>query len=217
MVRVRHPRQVGLLSGARALVAAALLLPVGAAARPTLGLRLGWAPAVGSAASRVPMSEELRWQLPLQLDALWRFGSLGAGAYASWGAARAGTEACADGAACSAQVLRAGAQGAWTFPPWSFGAAPWLGAGAGWEWASRRRERLGASATTRWDGPELAVQGGAEWRLGRRFAVGPFAVVALGRYAGIAVETSVESASASIGERAVHAWIQLGARGTIDF
>ncbi len=220
---------MGLLTGAsvRAALGAALLAaaPPAAASGLTLGARLAWAPAVGSAADRVPISEELRWQVPIQADAVWRlpwgapapFAGLSVGAYASWGRARAGTTPCADGAACSGRTIRAGAQALWTFAPWILRASPWAGAAFGWEWASSRRERLGAVTTTRWNGPELAIQGGAAWHVGGPLAIGPFALVGLGQYSGVGIETQVESASASVRDRAVHAWIQLGVRGTIDF
>jgi hypothetical protein len=215
---------VGLLSAVRAgaLVGAALaaVLPAAAAgAGPTFGLRLAWAGPAGDAAAHVPLSEQVTWQVPFQADALWRFeprAPLAAGAYASWGPAAAGSAACADAAACSARTVRAGAQASWTFHRWSAGPEAWAGVGAGWEWASLRRARLDAVTRTGWNGPELSIQGGAAWRLGRRFALGPFALVGVGRYSTVSVETPVESASGSIGDRAVHAWIHLGVRGTID-
>jgi hypothetical protein len=171
---------------------------------------------VGSAADLVPMAEAIQWQVPLQADALWSRGAIAAGAYGSWGAGQVGGHACTEGASCTAQAIRAGAQGLWTFPQWRSGAAPWVGAGLGWEWASQRRERLGAATTTRWDGPELALQGGAGWRVRGRFAVGPFVLLGLGRFASVSVETPEASASEPIPDRAVHAWIHLGVRGTID-
>ncbi len=217
---------MGLLTASRAgaLLGAALVAASPAAARaagPSLGLRLGFAPSLGSAADRVPMSEEVAWQVPLQADALWTFpprsGEFGAGFYASWALAHAGTAACADGASCSARSIRAGAQGLWTFHRWQRGGGLWAGAGAGWEWTSQRRERLDAATTTRWNGPELSIQGGAGWRLGRSpVEIGPFATIGVGRYSGVAIDTPAESASASIGDRAVHAWIHVGVRATID-
>ena len=207
---------MGLLTPLRAVALGALLLPAAALARPTLGLRLAWAPAAGSAAEHVPMTEVIASAFPVQADALWRWDRLAAGAYASWAPGLVGAGTCTDGASCSASAIRAGAQATWAFDPWSFGAKPWVGGGRGWEWASQRRERLGAVTTTRWNGPELAAQGGAAWRVGARFAIGPFALVGLGRYAGLSVETTQGSASGAIEHRAVHAWIHLGVCGTVD-
>ncbi|HEX9052255.1 MAG TPA: hypothetical protein VF841_17130 [Anaeromyxobacter sp.] len=215
---------MGLLSAraAGAILGAALaaVLPAAAGAEgPAFGLRLGWATSLGDAADHLPLSEEVAWLAPVQADALWTFapsGRIAAGAYASWGPGRGGTAACADGAACSAQAIRAGAQGLWTFYRWRPGSGAWVGAGAGWEWTSVRRERLGAATTTRWNGPELSIQGGAAWRLGEAFAIGPFAQLGVGRYAGVTVETPVETASAPIADRRVHAWAELGVRATFD-
>lgn len=200
------------------LLAVALLLPAAAAARPALqlGLRLAFAPAAGSAAALVPMSEAIRWQAPIQADGLVGAGAFAAGLYGSWGPAQAGTEPCADGATCSARVTRAGAQALWSFRRTPAGAAAWAGAGLGWEWATSRRERLGATTERGWDGPELSLQGGLDWRVKRAFAVGPFLLVGLGRYSGASVETGEESGARPIGERAVHAWFHLGVRGTAD-
>jgi hypothetical protein len=200
------------------LAVAALLAPAAAAARPAvdLGLRLGWGAAVGSAAARVPMSEAIAWQAPIQLDALAHVGpSAAVGAYGSWAPAGVGGQACTDGASCSAQVARAGAQALWRCDPWAFGAAPWVGAALGWEWGWQRRERLGAVTTTGWSGPEVGVQAGAAWPLGARLALGPFALVGVGVYDRQSIETPEASASSSLADRAAHVWIQLGVRGTL--
>lgn len=201
------------------LAAAALLLAAGAsAADPAvqLGLRLAWAPAVGSAAASVPMSEAVQWHVPIQAEAAWSAGGFAAGGYASWGPGQVGAQGCGDGASCSAQVIRAGAQALWTFPRTRYGFAPWTGGGLGWEWASHRRERLGAATTTSWNGPELGVQGGAAWRVADRFAVGPFLLVGLGWYERVAIETPEAFGSGSIADRAVHVWFHLGVRGTVE-
>src|SRR5512138_799316 len=149
------------------LVAALLLLPAAAAAQRgvgvELGLRLGWAGAFGDAARYVPMSEAVASQLPIQADVAWSAERFAAGVYGSWGPGQAGAQACGGGASCSAQVARAGVEGAWRLGELGFGATPWVGAALGWEWASHRRERLGAATTTRWNGPEVGLQGGLDW------------------------------------------------------
>ncbi len=205
----------------RAVLLAALLVPAAAAAQRgvgvVLGLRVAWAPAFGSAASHVPMSEAIAWQVPIQGDVLWSAERFAAGVYASWGPGGASGLACGDGASCAARDVRAGFQAFWTFTRWRFGAAPWAGGALGWEWASLRRERVGATTRTSWNGPELAVQGGAEWRVGERFGVGPFLLLGGGRYERMSVDTSQASGSGDIASRTFHGWFQLGARGTFDF
>src|SRR5512138_1424929 len=207
----------------RALLVAALLLPTAAAAQRgvgvELGLRLAWAPALGDAARYVPMSEAVAWQLPIQAEVAWSAERFAAGLYGSWGPGGAGAQGCTDGASCSAQVARAGIEARWRFAPWSFGAAPWLGGALGWEWASHRRERLGVATTTRWNGPELGLQGGLEWQLlgwTKAWWLGPYAQVGLGRYERTTLETSGGTGSGSIADRAVHAFVHLGVRGAVD-
>ncbi len=201
----------------RVLLLVALLAPAAAGAQPTVGLRVSWAPALGDLASGTPMSEVLRSQVPLQLDALWRFGfaPLSAGAYASWGPGQVGASAC--GGSCSGSAWRAGVQGLWTFPPLWDRVTFWSGLGLGWEWATMRQEKLGTRTTYGYAGPELALQGGAEWPIGGRFAVGPAVLLGLGRYARESLDTGYGSASGAIATRAVHAWVHLGVRGRVDF
>ncbi|HET8538367.1 MAG TPA: hypothetical protein VFL83_00715 [Anaeromyxobacter sp.] len=206
----------------RTLVVAALLLPAAAAAQRgvgiELGLRLAYAPSLGNAAGLVPMSEAVDVQVPIQLDAAWATETFGAGTYVSWAPGQAGAQGCTDGASCSAQVTRAGVQAIWKVREASLGGAmPWLGGGLGWEWASHRRERLGAATTTRWNGPELSLQGGAAWRAGERFTVGPYLLVGVGWYERVTIETAESSGSGSLGDRAVHGWIHVGVRGTAAF
>jgi hypothetical protein len=195
---------------------AALLLPAAASARPSLSLRLGYAPAVGSVAADVPVQDGLAAQLPLQLDALWRFGPLSAGAYGSWGLGRSNGEACGDGADCGGSAVRVGVEGLYALDARLAGATPWVGAGIGWEWIARTRERLGSETVWGWNGLEALVQAGAAWHVGRRYSLGPYALVAVGRYATESLETSAASASAPVEDRALHAWIHLGVRGTVD-
>jgi hypothetical protein len=201
----------------RALLVALFLSPAVARAQPTAALRLSFAPALGDLSRGVPMSDAMGSQLPVQLDGLWRLGPASVGVYASWGLGFVSDGACGSGADCSASGIRVGVQGLWAFAP--LGAArvvPWGGLGLGWEWAFQERERLGSRTSWRWSGPELALQGGAEWPLAGRFGLGPFAQIALGRYGTVALDTSAGSASADLDTRAVHAWIQVGVRGRID-
>lgn len=205
-------------AAAAALVAAALALPSGVRAQPTAALRLSYAPALGDLARGVPMSDKLISHVPLQLDLLWRSGPFSAGAYGSWGLGQVSSDACGAGASCSASVVRAGVQGLYAFGP--FGGSrivPWAGLGLGWEWAFQSRERLGSRTSWTWSGAELALQGGAEWPIAGRFALGPVLLLGFGRYAREALDTSVASGSAAIDAKAVHVWIHAGVRGRVDF
>jgi hypothetical protein len=199
-----------------ALIAAALLLPAAAAAGPSASLRLAYAPAVGNVAEAVPMSDMMRSHVPLQLDLGWRTGPFAVGGYVAWGVGQVPSRACA-GADCSASALHVGAQALYTLAPLGPGGiVPWGGVGLGWERAALRRERLGSGTTWVYTGLEAIFQAGADWQVAPRFAVGPFAQLALGRYGDMSLETSGASASADLAAKALHAWIHVGVRGTVD-
>jgi hypothetical protein len=195
--------------------AAAALLALAAApavrAEPVFALRSAVAPAFGSAADDVPVADAVSFQVPFQLDALWRRGSFAAGVYGSWGWGR--VDACEG--SCSASVWRAGLQGTFSFPP-IHGAEPWAGLATGYEWAIARRERGGTEVSTTWRGFELlAAQGGVEWRVTRMAALGPFVLLGVGQYGDLSVDTGIESASAPIPQKALHGWIQVGVRARL--
>jgi hypothetical protein len=195
-----------------AAVAALLALAASAArAEPVVAFRAAVAPAFGSAADDVPVSDAVSLQLPLQLDALWRRGGFAAGAYGSWGWGR--VDGCEG--SCSASVWRAGLQATFSFAPVR-GMEPWAGLAAGHEWATARRGRGGTEISTTWRGWELlAAQGGLEWRVARAVALGPFVLLGVGRYGALSVDTGIESASASIPGRALHAWMHVGIRARL--
>jgi hypothetical protein len=191
------------------LVALAAATP--ARAEPVLALRLGVAPALGSATGNLPMSELLPLQFPVQLDALWREGRLDAGLYGSWGLAEA--SGCASGERCSATVWRTGVQAAWTFD--ADGVLPWAGLALGWEWARTVTQDAGTITST-FSGAELALQGGVEWRVLRWLSLGPALLVGIGNYGTYGVEGPAGSASSTVTDRAFHAWIHVGVRGTFS-
>jgi hypothetical protein len=179
---------------------------------PVLGLRLAWARSFGSVAADVPTDDAVSGQIPLQLDALWSFPELAAGLYASYGVAGVGN--CAG--SCSGSVWRVGLQAARFFGPRGRGPEPWLGISAGYEWAEERRARAGRAVETTWRGFELlAAQGGVEWRVGPRVAVGPFLLAGAGRYAAVDMDTGFDTASAEIPEKAFHYWIHVGVRARL--
>ncbi len=197
-----------------AAVLLALAAPVAARAEPAVAVRLAVAPAVGSVVPDVPVSDEVHLQFPIQIDAGWAFGPLVVGAYGSWGYARVGV--C--GGSCDGSVLRTGLQAAWTFGKVIElrGAEPWVGGGTGYEWATARRASAGSTVTTTWRGFELlSVQGGLDWRVAKMVAVGPFLLVGVGRYTNMALDTGVETASAELTQKAVHAWIAVGVRARL--
>lgn len=205
---------------ARVLLAAAALLALAGTARaaPELGLRLGVALPLGDTVPDVALSEQLGVQFPVQLDALWRADRFAAGGYGSWGPGGAGT--CDAGASCDGSSWRAGVQATYALraaggraPGWE-GFQPWAGVGAGWEWTTHR-QRADGEVLTAWNGPEISAQGGVEWRVGRRLALGPVLLVGLGRYRHLSVETPFDSGSTALPRRSIHAWVHLGARARL--
>lgn len=194
-----------------AALSAALLPAAAGALEPVVALRLGVGAALGSAVRNVPMTDVVPVQVPVQLDLLARQGPLAAGAYGSVGIASAGR---CPGASCSAWAARVGLQAIWTFAR-ARGPEPWLGVASGYEWVTEAR-RQGGTVTSRYGGFEVAaVQGGVEWRPVRWIAVGPYALVSVGRYARYWLDTGVERGSVVIPEKAIHAWLQAGVRGRL--
>jgi outer membrane protein len=195
------------------LVALLAALPASRAraVEPVVALRLGVGAALGSAVRDVPMSDVVPVQYPLQLDVLARQGPVAGGAYASYALASAGR---CGGASCSARAARVGLQGTWTFT--TAGASePWLGVASGYEWITEER-RQGGTITSGYRGFEpLAVQGGVEWRVAPWLALGPYALLSVGRYARYTLDTGLEQASVGIPHPALHAWIHLGVRGRL--
>jgi len=88
--------------------------------------------------------------------------------------------------------------------------APALRAGAAaHEWLTRRAPQDGAVGAR---GFELVtVQGGAEYRVTPRVAVGPFFSFSLARY----TTMSSENMDTELADKRMHEWLQLGVRGRI--
>lgn len=193
-------------------ILATLVLPGVAHAQWTLGLRLGYARAAGSAAQGSPMSDGVHAQAPLQLEGAYRvLPRLDVGAYASYGLGQVG-KVCEG--TCSASVLRLGAQATWRFDAIRR-VTPWAGAGLGYEWARYRASEGGDTLEVTLHGLELVqLQGGADWSLGSRFTVGPFAALSLGRYTRLDVTSPYGDSKGATPSRATHSWIALGVRGT---
>lgn len=209
----------------------AILVPAAAAAdegpgtRFTVGLRAGYALAVGSAYAdpatghSYSLSDAIRSQVPVQVEAAYRLTErIAAGAYVSYGfdfIGRTVKSVCADAAmSCSASTIRVGVQG--SFRPGSVGPglSPWLGLGVGWEWS--KYSQSGALEES-FSGPEVvSLQAGADWRAGRRASVGPYVQVSVGRFGKLE-----QSAPAPFGSQEIdidarfHAWIGFGLRGMI--
>lgn len=185
------------------VVAALALLPFASQADFSLGARIGYAPAMGDYAKDQPMSDGVKSQIPLQLDFMWGVGqALALGGYVSYGFAQLEGD-CTD---CSATDLRIGFQGTYAFKDVSQQFVPWLGAGFGYEMSSVDNGFVTAD-TSGWE--YLNLQGGADYKVGEKFAVGPYVLFSIGEYSNIEGN--------DIPETAMHQWLGFGFRGKFDF
>ncbi len=210
------------------VVMAVALVPGASRAQLQLGLRVGWASAMGdvyeSKATPVTPSETMKmsdWieaQIPIQLDVGYRVTpEITVGGYVSYGFGDTGgryVDACRTyGWDCSAGVLRTGVEASYAFTSVSRKMVPWAGLGFGYEWAESVAKRAGSqNVRTSLEGWELVnLQAGADWRVGASFAVGPYVMYAIGQYSGGSDEGSAFS---GIATTKTHQWLGVGVRGT---
>lgn len=212
------------------VIAALALLPVASQAQFSLGLRLGFAPAMGDFEKDAKMSDGVKSQIPIQVDAMYKFTpELSAGLYGSYGIGQLNLDTCdLDGVDCSANAIRVGVQGVFTFAKLSPTYAPWIGAGIGWERASFTVERSSIKGETTATGFEfLNLQAGADYKVNEKFSVGPYLQFSIGQYSSVEGEEPVfddltgeyvgqAKFDADIEEKAMHEWFGFGIRGKFD-
>ncbi len=175
----------------------------------SLSLRLAYALPLGDAASGVRFGDVIEGAIPLQLDVGWRFDRRWTvAAFFQYGFAWTGSS-CPPGADCAAWDVRLGAEVLYRILPdaqW----VPWVGLGAGYEWAGATRSFGAASGNVTSRGFELAeVQAGLDYQWGRSLSYGPYAALTLGRFS--------TTTSGDIPDEAMHEWLQLGIKGTFGF
>jgi hypothetical protein len=198
-------------------VALAALAPAAASAQVSLGLRLGFAPAMGEAVKDGDMSDGVKSQIPVQLDAMYRLSpNLGVGGYFSYGVGQLGgsiADLCdAQDVDCSARNLRAGVQlhyalaakGAWV---------PWGGVGAGYEWGTLS---IGDGSVSYRGFELLNLQLGGDYRVNEKLSVGPYVQFSMGQYTNATIDDGNESVSDSIDEKGLHEWFGFGVRGSFS-
>jgi outer membrane protein W len=181
-----------------------------------LGARLGYGIPMGDAVKDGKLSDGIKSQIPIWIDAGYRIDeSLFAGLYMSYGIAQL-KEDCPDGASCSATDIRVGLQGQYHLSP-AESMDPWLGLGIGYEMAKLKVEAGGAEASTTYSGFEfLNLQGGLDFEAAEGVGVGPFLSFSLGQYSKAKVETPAGSVDGDIEDKAMHQWLTLGVRGTFQ-
>lgn len=192
----------------------ALLTPMASHAQVSLGLRLGYAPAMGDAAKEAPMKDIVKSQIPIQLDALYRITpDIAAGLYFSYGIAQLNSDmsdACdAAGVSCSASNMRLGLEGRYTFNSVKAPMVPWAGVGFGYEWSTIKGSMGGLSADATTTGLEfLNVQVGGDYRVNDQFSVGPYLQFSVGQFSSVEGE--------SITDKGIHQWLGFGIAGKFD-
>ncbi len=198
-----------------ALLALALARPAHAGSGPLVALRAGYGVPIGDAVAGAKLSDSVGGHFPLWLDLGWRFDErLALGLFGQYGFG-AGM-ACAAGASCTSSVIRVGAEVLWRFlPDATF--CPWAGAGVGWELSRTRSTASGLETRSTFQGIELAgLQGGGDWRVAPRLAVGPWVALSLARYGSLETTTPLGS-QPDVSGKALHLWLELGLMGRFDF
>lgn len=165
------------------------------------------------------MSRWVGGQVPIQLDVLVRVQPrVALGAYLSYGFGlpRSDARGACELFGCWLAVVRAGVQAVYEHP--GRRCVPWAGAGVGYEWNVASFDPRGRQPlNVKLRGAEwLNVQGGAEWRLGSRFALGPFLMATLARYDSVNALPGDAGGAARGAGAAIHSWLQLGMRGRLD-
>jgi hypothetical protein len=199
----------------------ALALPTASRAQVSLGLRLGYAPAGGDFQKDAKMSDGIKAQIPIQLDALYKVNpNIGAGLYFSYGFGQLASDACETGADCSANDIRIGVQGLYTFNV--EGAAtkfvPWAGLGLGWERGSTKMTGGGADATLSSTGYEFNIQLGGDYKVNEQLSVGPYVMLSVGQYSSVKFDGfgPLMDGSHDIEDKGLHQWYNFGLRGRFD-
>lgn len=207
-----------------AAVAAVLVGPARSEAQVGLGARIGYAFGMGDVggdpAGNLKMSDFIEAQIPLQVDLMFHVvPGLSIGPYFSYGFGRTGgdtDDVCSlSGVDCTASIMRLGAQVTYTLPP----PLPlWVGAGIGYEWSKLKVEGGGESGEIKFRGMELInLQVGADFLATPALRFGPFAMLSLGRYSNAdATGAFSGGAEASIPDKKLHEWLEIGLRGMFD-
>jgi outer membrane protein len=190
-----------------------------------LGARVPIAFPLGDAQKNVELSDEIAWQVPLQLDVGYREETMTFGLYAGYGFAKVGRPAQATcdvpGVNCSAYSIRAGIQFIRHFAP-KRPIGGWMSAGIGFEKIGMTAgvENADANVSASYVGLEFAsLQAGLDFRSKSGFGLGPYMGLLPGRYLDASIACSGRDCpsvpGASISETTFHYWIVVGVRGAL--
>ena len=195
----------------------------------TLALRLGYGIPFGDTSATAsgvatPLADQLQGQIPIWIDVGYRFArSWFVGAYAQLGIGIVNTDKAAvgnvcnqPGVSCKGSDVRLGVEGTYSFSPGqSFN--PWIGLGTGYEWANLQVESSTGNGEFTFKGWEyFNLQVGGDFSLSKVFALGPYASYGLGQYSSADVTFGSTTFSGDVENKKVHAWLQLGVKGTFN-
>lgn len=197
----------------------------------SVGLRLAYGLPFGgvSGAAGDDLSNFFSGSFPIQLDLGWRFNPHWyLGGYFQYGflfiaTSSPVTTACSAGASCSGTDMRFGVDLVYTFLPYGT-ITPWVGVGAGYEITKLSASSAGQSIDFTFSGWEFGhVSLGLDFRLAPSFRIGPFATITFGQYQSVDSPYNINTGqlgatqSYDISQKALHEWLQLGMKATLDF
>lgn len=199
----------------------ALLVPTASFAQFQLGARVGFAPAMGDGFKDSPMSDGIKSQIPLQLDALYKvMPDLAVGGYFSYGIGQIGDAGCdVSGVDCSASVMRFGVQGLYTFNQVKAPLVPWAGLGFGYEIAKGTAKFGGEKFEETDSGFEFVnLQVGGDYKVNEQFSVGPYLQFSVSQYSKVKATDSSAPEENFDGDvpsdaKALHQWFGFGVAG----
>ncbi len=207
-----------------------------------VGVRTGYAVALGSLAANTNLSDTVSGVFPIWVDAGYRFPQVFLGAYAQYGwgimpqsgaagaayiasgGGRAETPKCGSlGQTCSGSDLKYGLQVQYHFAS-DRRFDPWVGYGVGMETLSvdahgnfgGRSDFPYVSSTiafTAWSPAVLQV--GADYKL-PYMGVGPFVMLDVSRFLNASLSDSAVSLAETIHNASAHEWLTFGLRGYFD-
>jgi hypothetical protein len=97
---------------------------------------------------------------------------------------------------------------------------PWIGLGAGYEWATAQASGGGAQDSSDINGFNLNVQIGGDYLATPDFGIGPFVMLSAGEYTSCSLDVSANGTSTSpdceVKHTGFHEWLTLGVRARYD-
>ena len=185
----------------------------------SIGLRVGYALALGNAAKDSPMSDSFKGAIPFTLDALFRVTrAFRVGLYGSYAIVSLG-DAAKRGADLSGSWLKYGLELQYHLSP-EASMNPWVGYGIGLENVKASGSVSGITVSNAITGIEFAhLMAGLDFKATSALSVGPFVDFSLGQYSSTHAEingTEIPGTGGDIKDKAMHMWLYLGLRGNYD-